>query len=185
MNSRAILLAALLATTACTAGGDANNQAAQVEAPTIGIDLAGLNKQVRPGDDFDEYANGGWRARTEIPADRSSTGVFLEVFNKAEANNAAIVKVALEANAAAGTDQRRIADWYRAFTDTAGIEARGLAPLSGDLDAIARLSDKKALSAMLGGDVRADVDPLNATNFETENIFGIFVTQAFSQPETT
>ncbi|WP_294061495.1 M13 family metallopeptidase [Sphingomonas sp.] len=185
MNSRAILLAVLLATTACTTGGDAGNNATAVSTPTIGVDLAGLNKQVRPGDDFDEFANGGWRARTEIPADRSSTGVFLEVFNKAEANNAAIMKAAVQANAAAGTDQRRIADWYHAFTDTAGIEARGLAPLSGDLDAIAQLADKKALSAMLGGDVRADVDPLNATNFETENVFGIFVTQAFNQPETT
>ncbi|MBO9622996.1 MAG: M13 family metallopeptidase [Sphingomonas sp.] len=179
------MLAVLLATTACTTGGDAGNNATAVSTPTIGVDLAGLNKQVRPGDDFDEFANGGWRARTEIPADRSSTGVFLEVFNKAEANNAAIMKAAVQANAAAGTDQRRIADWYHAFTDTAGIEARGLAPLSGDLDAIAQLADKKALSAMLGGDVRADVDPLNATNFETENVFGIFVTQAFNQPETT
>ncbi|MGK6355033.1 M13 family metallopeptidase [Sphingomonas sp. DT-207] len=185
MNSRAILLAALLATAACTPGGDAGNQSSATATPTIGVDVEGLNKQVRPGDDFDEYANGGWRARTEIPADRSSTGSFLQVFNKAEANNAAIIKAALEASAGAGSDQRRIADWYRAYTDTAGIETRGLAPLGSELDAIARLGDKKALSAMLGANVRADVDPLNATDFETENLFGIFVTQAFGQPEAT
>ncbi|UZK67072.1 M13 family metallopeptidase [Sphingomonas sp. M1-B02] len=151
----------------------------------IGIDLAGLNKQVQPGDDFEEYANGGWRARAQIPADRSSTGIFLEVFNKAEANNAAIVKAALEANAAAGSDQRRIADWYKAYTDSAGIEQRGLAPLGAEMDAIQGLADKKALSAMLGGNVRADVDPLNATDFETTNLFGLFVSQAFDRPDTT
>lgn len=185
MRTRALLLAALLATTACTPGGDAAKREAGATQPGIGIDVAGLNKSVKPGDDFEEYANGGWRAKTEIPADRSSTGVFLEVFNKAEANNAAIVQAALKANAAPGSDQRRIADWFNAYTDTAAIEQRGLAPLGEEMDAIASLADKKALSAMLGANIRADVDPLNATNFETENLFGIFVTQALGQPDTT
>lgn len=184
MNNRAILLAALLATTACHQSTSTENQTAAAVGQGIGVDIQGLNKQVKPGDDFDEYANGGWRARTEIPADRSSTGSFLQVFNKAEANNAAIIKAALEADAGAGSDQRRIADWYRAYTDTAAIEQRGLAPMSAELDAIAGLADKKALSAMLGANIRADVDPLNATDFETENLFGIFVSQAFDRPET-
>jgi putative endopeptidase len=179
------LLAALLATTACTPGGDAAKTETASARPGIGIDLAGLNKGVKPGDDFEEYANGGWRAKTEIPADRSSTGVFLEVFNKAEANNAAIVQAALKANAAPGSDQRRIADWFNAYTDTAAIEQRGLAPLGDEMDAIASLPDKQALSAMLGGNIRADVDPLNATSFGTENLFGIFVTQALGKPDTT
>ena len=52
------------------------------------------------------------------------------------------------------------------------------------MDAIAALPDKQALSAMLGANIRADVDPLNATNFETENLFGIFVTQALDKPDT-
>ncbi|AQR72715.1 M13 family metallopeptidase [Sphingomonas sp. LM7] len=182
--TRAALFALLLATAACTPGGGApGNDAATQAGAGIGVDVAGLNKSVKPGDDFDEYASGGWRARTEIPADRSSTGVFLEVFNKAEANNAAIIQAALRANAAPGTDQRRIADWYNAFTDTGAIDQRGLAPLGTEMDAIAGLSDKKALSAMLGANVRADVDPLNATDLETENLFGLFVTQALDRPD--
>ncbi|MCD2325427.1 M13 family metallopeptidase [Sphingomonas sp. IC-56] len=185
MRTRVLLVAALLATTACTPGGDAAKTETASTQPGIGIDLAGLNKGVKPGDDFEEYANGGWRAKTEIPADRSSIGIFLEVFNKAEANNAAILQAALKANAAPGSDQRRIADWYNAYTDTAAIEQRGLAPLGEEMDAIASLPDKRALSAMLGGNIRADVDPLNATHLNTENLFGIFVTQALSQPDTT
>ncbi|MDP5278122.1 M13 family metallopeptidase [Sphingomonas sp. DG1-23] len=184
MTTRAAFFALLLATAACTPGGsNPGNHAAQSGAG-IGVDVAGLNKNVKPGDDFDEYANGGWRARTEIPADRSSTGAFLEVFNKAEANNAAIVQAALKANAAPGTDQRRIADWYNAWTDTAAIEQRGLAPLGAEMDSIATLKDKKALSTMLGANIRADVDPLNATNFETSNLFGLFVSQALDRPDT-
>src|SRR3546814_15460892 len=89
--TRRLLLAALLATVAACSQGDEQNDIATVAAAgtTIGIDTTGLNTSVKPGDNFDEYANGGWRAKTEIPADRSSTGVFLEVLNKAEENNRA------------------------------------------------------------------------------------------------
>ncbi|MEP9360355.1 M13 family metallopeptidase [Sphingomonas sp. KR3-1] len=184
MKTHALLVAALLATTACTPSGPGTGTTASA-GTGLGVDMAGLNKQVKPGDDFDEYANGGWRAKTEIPADRSSTGMFLTVFNKAEANNKAIIDAALKANAAVGTDQRRIADWYNGFTDTAGIEARGLAPLKPQLDAIAAIKDGKGLSTMLGGNVRVDVDPLNATNFHTENLFGLWVTQALEKPDVT
>ena len=186
MKSRVILLASLLATTACHGAiKDEGKAAASAQQLRSGVDLTGLDKGVAPGDDFDRYANGGWRSRAEIPADRSSTGIFLDVFAKAEANNAAIIDAAIKAHAAAGTDQRRIADWYAAFTDVKGIEARGLAPVAGELDAIAALKDKKALSAMLGGTIRADVDPLNATNFATENLFGIWVSQALGAPDKT
>ncbi|MCX8474469.1 MAG: M13 family metallopeptidase [Sphingomonas sp.] len=185
MTTRAALFALLLATAACTPGGQAGNDATVAAGTGIGVDVTGLNKSVKPGDDFDEFANGGWRARTQIPADRSSTGAFLEVYNKAEANNVAIVQAALKANAAVGTDQRRIADWFSAFTDTAAIEQRGLTPLGAEMDAIAALKDRTALSTMLGANIRADVDPLNATNFQTENLFGLFVTQALDRPDVS
>jgi putative endopeptidase len=182
---RAAMLGLLLATAGCTGGAASDGTAAGQPGAAIGVDLAGLDKAVRPGDDFEAYANGGWRARTEIPADRSSTGVFLDVFNQAEANNAAIVQAAIRANAAPGSDTRRIADWFNAFTDTAAIEQRGLAPMGAEFDAIQRLSDKKALATMLGANLRADVDPLNVTDLETENLFGLFVTQALDRPEQT
>lgn len=92
MTTRAALFALLLATAACTPGTPADNGTTATAGTGIGVDVAGLNKGVNPGDDFEERANGGWRAKTEIPADRSSVGAFLEVYNKAEANNAAIIE---------------------------------------------------------------------------------------------
>ena len=38
------------------------------------------------------------------------------------------------------------------------------------------------LSAALGASMRADVDPLNATSFGTENLFGVFVAQGLQEP---
>jgi putative endopeptidase len=182
MKRSALFVALLLATTACSQPAKTGTTA-QATATASGIDTAGLDKTVKPGDDFDQYANGTWRAKTEIPADRASTGVFLDVFNVAERRNAQVIGDAAKANAAVGTDQRRIADFYNGFLDTAGIERRGLAPIKPELAAIAAIGDKTALAKMLGSDLRADVDPLNASNFHTEHLFGLFVTQSFTQPD--
>ncbi|MCW3849288.1 M13 family metallopeptidase [Sphingomonas sp. LB-2] len=185
MKHSTILLAALLATTACTPAGTPTANISAEAGKGIGVDLAGIDKNVKPGDDFDEYASGAWRAKAEIPADRSSVGTGYDVSLKADANNVAIIQGVLKANAAPGTDERRIADWYNSYLDVNAIEKRGMAPMQAELAAIAGLKDKSALSAMLGANLRADVDPLNATNFETENLFGLFVSQGFDTPDTT
>ena len=177
------LAALLLAGTVLSAAADARGPAAAAPAAKpAGIDVDGIDKCVKPGNDFDDYANGGWRKQNDIPADRSVIGSFLQTFNLAEQRNNAIIKDVLAANAPAGSAERKIADYYRAYTDTAGIEARGLAPIKPQLDAIAAINDKQQLAAALGADLRADVDPLNATNFHTEHLFGLFVSQGLEQP---
>lgn len=163
---------------------DANAPAASATtnaAPTIGVDLAGIDKNTKPGDDFEEYANGAWRSKTEIPADRASTGTFLKVFEVAEKRNADLIRNAGKANPAAGTDARRIADYYAAYMDEAAIEKAGLSAIDADLKAIDAIADKTALSRALGAQVRADVDPLNSTNYDTEHLFGVFVSQPLNQ----
>jgi putative endopeptidase len=41
-----------------------------------GVDLSGRDLAIKPGDDFDAYANGAWKARTPIPADRPQIGTL-------------------------------------------------------------------------------------------------------------
>jgi putative endopeptidase len=178
MKRSIALLAALLSAASSTGG------VAQSGRPA-GVDTAGLDRTAKPGDDFEQYANGGWRAGAVIPADRSNIGTFLTVANLAEDRLTAIVADSGKAGGAPGSEQRKIADFHAAYMDTAGIEARGLAPLKPELARIAALRDKAALSRMLGGNVRADLDPLNATNLHTDNLLGLFVSQAFDDPATT
>ncbi|MBS0213362.1 MAG: M13 family metallopeptidase [Proteobacteria bacterium] len=147
-----------------------------------GIDLNGMDVRVKPGDDFDAYANGRWEQLTPIPADRSSISVFYLIFQRAEQRNADLLKELAASHPAAGTDARRIADYYAAYMDEAAIEKAGLTPLTptlANIDAIANVHD---LSRALGEQLRADVDPVNATHLYTDHLFGLFVAQAMEDP---
>jgi predicted metalloendopeptidase len=150
-----------------------------------GIDVKAMDKSVKPGDDFFHYANGGWIKNTEIPADRSSIGAFYMADQVREKNSIALFDSLLKANAAADTDAGRIANYYKAYLDTAAIDKAGMAPAKGDLDAIAAIADKRQLSAAIGKTIRADVDPLNSTKFGTDHLFGVFVTQGLNTPGET
>ncbi len=65
--------------------------------------------------------------------------------------------------------------------DEAGIEQRGVAPVEPQLKAIDAIADKAGLAR--AGDVRADVDLLNATNFYTDRLFGLWVSVDLLQPD--
>jgi len=148
-----------------------------------GVDKALIDPSVKPGDNFNDYANGTWIKTAQIPADRSSIGVGLDVSLRAEARTAAIIKGAASAKGAPGSDEQRIADYYTAYTDTAGIEARGLKPIQSDLAAIAAIKDKSDLSRAIGAAMRSDTDPFNNNNYaSTNDLFGLFVSQDLNHP---
>jgi predicted metalloendopeptidase len=144
-----------------------------------------MDKAVAPGDDFFAYANGGWVKATEIPADRSGVGAFFIADQERERQTRELLTAILGSKPAAGSGEALIADYYNAYLNTDAIDRAGMAPAKGDLDAIAAIADKRQLSAAIGGTLRADTDPLNATDFQTENLFGIFVTQGLNTPGET
>ncbi|MCD2517702.1 M13 family metallopeptidase [Massilia sp. G4R7] len=152
----------------------AGGQAATAPARTAGA-------TVLPGDDFYTWANGEWMARTEIPADRGAWGAMYAL---ADETNARIVKLIEEASASksANAEARKVADFYNAYMNEAGIEAAGLTALKPRLAKIEAIKDRAALSRVLGEFLRADVDPLNATNFNTPNLFGVWINQGLTDP---
>jgi putative endopeptidase len=177
------LLASVAATACATPPTESSSAAVTPAQGTVGVDLAGIDRDALPGNGFDHYANGAWRENTPIPPDRSSIGSFLTAALLVEQRNIDIIANAGQRNPAAGSDERKIADYYAAYLDTAAIDQRGTEPLRPVLADIAAISDRRALSSALGESMRADVDPLNATNFWTENLFGVFVAQGLQQPD--
>jgi putative endopeptidase len=180
-----IIAASLVALAGCSRTGTNNQGQQQAQGTQSGIDKSLMDTSVKPGDDFDKYANGAWEKNAEIPADKSSISVFSLINDTAQQREAALVKDIVNSNPAAGSDEARIANYYKAYMDTATIEKRGLTPIKPDIDRIEAIADKGALADAIGRSLRADADPLNATNFHTENLFGIFVTQGFDDPTKT
>jgi len=181
-----LLFASSLALAACQSGAGNDAATAQVKPGSVsGLDLTSLDKSVKPGDDFFAYANGNWVERTVIPADRSSVGGFYIADQQREKNTREMMDALLKTSPAADSDEGRIVNYYKAYLDTAAIDKAGMAPAKADLDAIAAIADKRALATAIGGTLRADVDPFNSTNYQTDHLFGLFVTQGLKTPGET
>jgi putative endopeptidase len=150
---------------------------------THGIAVDNMDRSVKPGDDFYQYANGEWIKRTVIPSDRGAVGVFTSLSDLSTKRAAALIEDAAKAGASAGSSSRKIADLYNSYMDEAGIEAKGLAPIGPALDAIGSIHDKRELARALGESLRADVDALNNTNFHTANLFGLWVAPGFNDSD--
>ena len=159
--------------------------AAQTPSPTqdTGISIPNMDPSVHPGDNFYLYANGGYVARTQLPADRAGLSVFSVLSDRSFEQVAAIISDAAKSNAPAGSNERKIADLYRSYMDEAAIESHGLDSLKPHLASIETIHTQHELANALGLTLRADVDALNFTNFHTDNIFGLWVAPSFNDPD--
>ncbi|MGD0528967.1 MAG: M13 family metallopeptidase [Polyangiaceae bacterium] len=142
--------------------------------PGHSLDLDAMDRSVKPGDDFFLYANGSWLAKAEIPADRGSAGVGQRLTEVVEKRTSDLLE---EAARTPAPETKKVGDYYAAFMDAATIEANGLKPLAPVLRRIATVADVRALATSFGEQLRADVDPLNATHFHTDRVLGLWVEQ--------
>jgi len=142
---------------------------------TWGVDLGGMDKSVKPGDNFFDYVNGNWFKTAEIPADRSSTGSFQNLQILSEKRMRVIVD-GLEAKPydQLTPEERKLRDLYDAFVDQKQIDQRGLAPVKADLDYFAHLKTKADVARAMGStklgtasviDVRIGVDDKNPNDY--------------------
>jgi len=125
--------------------------ARQATAPTLpkplhfgtwGVDLAGMDRTVNPGDDFDRYVNGGWAAKTEIPADQGSAGVGYDVFNLSQDQIRAIIETA--------PPTTPLGAMYQSFMNEAAVEKLDDKPLQADLKLVTAIKDRDAFTKFMG-----------------------------------
>src|SRR4029079_8561817 len=103
-----------------------------------GFDTGGMDRSVAPGGSFYRYANGHWLQTTQIPPDKSNYGLFTALADLSDERTREIIE---GTEGSPGSEERKIAALCRSFLDEAGIEAKGLEPLQGRLDAIAKIRD--------------------------------------------
>ena len=112
------------------------------------IDPANMDPSYKPGDDFYMYAGGAWIRNNPVPAKETRWGAFnmLRDFN-INAVRSVLEKTAAMKNAAPGSVERRVADFYLAGMDSAAIEKRGYDPIKKDLERIAGLKNTDEVMA--------------------------------------
>ncbi|HYI12050.1 MAG TPA: M13-type metalloendopeptidase [Thermoanaerobaculia bacterium] len=103
---------------------------------TWGIDLDGMDRSVKPGDDFFKFVNGKWAATTTIPADKTSFGAFVMLRDLSEARVRAILdRWAANGKLKPGSDEAKVAAVYRTYLDEAAAEKLDRKPIQPHLDA--------------------------------------------------
>jgi putative endopeptidase len=144
------------------AAAHGSTHAADLAPARSGIDRSGFDNKVRPQDDFFRYVNGGWIARTEIPADRPSYGASYVLRDKSESNSRAIIEaLAAKRDNPVGSDERKISDLYTSFMDEARADQLGMKPIEADSARIDAITDKPAFLHALA-------------EFQREGVTGLF-----------
>ena len=113
-----------------------------------GIDTQYIDTGVRAQDDFFSYLNGKWLKTTEIPADRSSSGTFIQLREDTVPQLRGIIEGDQKTHAKAGTDAQKIGDLYTSFMDEKTLNQLGTKPLAGEMRRIHALKDKKGIPAL-------------------------------------
>ena len=138
-----------------------SSQAADTTAPRSGVDPSGFDTAVRPQDDLFRYVNGGWIARTPIPADRSAYGSFFALRDKSESNLRTIIEqTTANSGSPVGSEARKLGDLYASFMDEARAEQLGKKPVEADFSRIDAINDKAALISTLAALQREGVTGL-------------------------
>lgn len=114
-----------------------------------GIDLAGMSRTVRPGDDFYEYVNETWLRTAKIAPDLPVNDEFVRLYLSNEKRVGEIIQSLLATPQSLGSDGQRIADFYRSALDQRRLDALGLDPIRADLAATAAIRTRAEAVRML------------------------------------
>jgi putative endopeptidase len=158
MRKLLILLTLSTSIAACTASSQSTPVAQDVIATPVppapprpspqigsfGFDLTGMDRTVDPGDNFYQFANGNWDRVTEIPADRSNYGMFIELEDLSKTRTRAILEEAAQQPGS------RIGDFYSSYMDEARVEAAGLTPVRPLLAEVQAIRTRADFAAELG-----------------------------------
>jgi putative endopeptidase len=115
-----------------------------------GFDQANLDKNTAACTDFYQYANGGWLAANSIPGAYSSWGVanILDEKNR-DVTHDILEAAAKNTNAAKGSSEQKVGDYYASCMDEAKIEAEGVKPIAPAFEFISEIKDVAGLQDII------------------------------------
>lgn len=147
-----------------------------------GIDVAGMDTSVRPGDDFFAYVNGTWVQNAEMPADKSRYGLFDILRDESQEAVKAIIEESASGDFPKGTDEQKVGDLYTSFLDWETRDARGIEPLQPELERIDAIESYDDMAVYFAGALTRGLDaPFGAqqlTDFLDPTQYAILLAQS-------
>jgi putative endopeptidase len=141
----------LIVASATLAGLASAQSADSLHYGAWGLDLSAMNRNVRPGDNFNDYASGTWLITTDIPPDKPGISLRSRI---TDVVNDRLHQLMDHAASAAPAQPATLADkvgaFYHAYLDTAHINELGASPITPALDAVRAATDRRALATLMG-----------------------------------
>ena len=115
--------------------------------PISGIQLADMDKSVRPQDDLFEYANGTWLKNVPIPPDRASYGVDAMMTEHSLLQQRDLIEAA---QTSSDPEVRKVSELYSSYINEARVERLGIKPLHAELKLAADLRNAHDIAPLMG-----------------------------------
>ena len=115
---------------------------------TFGLDTAGMDTTVKPGDDFNRYAGGTYLRNTPIPGDKTSYGAFDMLFDNSQEALRGLIEDS--ASNPSTPEARQVGAFYASFMDEATVNRLGASPLQADLAEVRAADTYPKIAALMG-----------------------------------
>ena len=120
-----------------------------------------MDTNVKPGDNFFEYVNGGWIKSHPIPPEYSQYGAFTILYEENQKKLRSLIeKVSAQENAPKGSVAQKIRDFYNSGMDTVAIERLGVKPIQKELSKINKLKNNEDVTAYMATMQRYGMAPV-------------------------
>ncbi len=113
------------------------------------IDVKNMDLKVKPGENFNLYANGGWKKSNPVPADKSRYGSFDALRESNRKKMKSLIKDITSNTHKDGSNGQKVADFYIMGMDTAKIEKDGTAPLKSWFEEINSIKSVKDINSTI------------------------------------
>ncbi len=99
-----------------------------------GLLLEHMNPDVRPGDDFNAFVNGGWIDATEIPSDKPGYGIGIMLRDQSQGHVKAIIEASAAGDFSKGSDEQKVGDLFASYMNMKKRNELGVTPLQAEFE---------------------------------------------------